>query len=74
MTLTPCAPLAQGNLLQSLIERGRDFIPELKNTRDWNVDEGIQKLKSDSNISEKVKKILYRPFDTRYSGITLNPV
>ncbi|MDO8659820.1 MAG: type ISP restriction/modification enzyme [Candidatus Parcubacteria bacterium] len=54
------------NRLKALIEQGRNFIPELKNTRDWNVDTAIEELKSDNNISEKVQKILYRPFDTRY--------
>ncbi len=54
------------NRFQSLIEEGRSFIPELKNTRDWDVDTAIQTLKMDRNISEKIKTILYRPFDTRY--------
>lgn len=54
------------NRLKALVEQGRNFIPELKNTRDWNVDTAIEELKSDNNISEKVQKILYRPFDTRY--------
>jgi len=40
--------------------------PELKNTRDWNADEGLKILRADTNFIDKIKDILYRPFDLRY--------
>ncbi|MCK9186906.1 DNA methyltransferase, partial [Candidatus Gracilibacteria bacterium] len=51
---------------QSLIEKGKESLPGLKNTRDWNVDSGMQSLKSDTHFSEKFYPLLYRPFDLRY--------
>jgi len=52
--------------LRSLIDKGKGSMPYLKNTRDWDVDIAIQKLKADTNIPEKIQKILYRPFDIRF--------
>lgn len=53
------------NRIESIISNNENIL-NLKNTRDWSFENGIDNLKKDINYLEKIKEILYRPFDLRY--------
>ncbi len=53
------------NRIESIISNNENIL-NLKNTRDWNFENGIDNLKKDINYLNKIKEILYRPFDVRY--------